>query len=72
MRVYDKNKTDIDIDIDEDKATSVFEKQNNYVVQGSQINSVHSKDSVSILTRFTALLNATITMASTATDEAKL
>lgn len=66
------NQKNIDISIDEDRATSAFEEHNNYVVLGSQIKSVHPKESVSISTRFTALLNATVGIASTATDEAKL
>lgn len=70
IRVSEKNNTEIIID--EDKATSAFEEHSNYVVQGSQIISVDQKESVSISTRFTALINATIGIASTATDEAKL
>lgn len=58
----EKNNTEIIID--EDKATSAFEEHSNYVVQGSQLISVDQKESVSISTRFTALINAT--------DEAKL
>jgi len=70
IRVSDKN--DTEINIDEGRATSAFEEHSNYVFQGSQITSVDQKESVSISTRFTALINATIGIASTATDEAKL
>ncbi|XP_016657057.1 uncharacterized protein LOC103308233 [Acyrthosiphon pisum] len=70
IRVSEKK--DIAINIDEDRATSAFEEHSNHVVQGSQITSIDQKESVSISTRFTALINATIEIASTATDEAKL
>ncbi|CAH1709364.1 unnamed protein product [Aphis gossypii] len=70
IRVSEKN--DTEINIDEDRATSAFEEHSNYVVQGSQITSVDQKESVSTSTRFTALINATIGIVSTTTDEAKL
>lgn len=50
------NNKNIDISIDEDRTTSALEEHNNYVVLVSQIKSVHPKESVSILIRFTAHL----------------
>jgi len=70
IRVSDKK--DTEMNIDEDRATLAFEEHSNYVVQGSQTTLVDQNESVSISTRFTALINATIGIASTATDEAKL
>ncbi|KAL5233994.1 hypothetical protein ACI65C_001404 [Semiaphis heraclei] len=61
-----------EISIDEDRETSAFDEHNRNVVEGVQINSVHPNESVSISTRFTALLNAAVGVANTATDEAKL
>jgi len=66
------DKKDTEINIDEDRAMSAFEEHSHYVVQRSQITSVDQKELVSISTRFIALINATIGIASTATDEAKL
>lgn len=69
IRVSNKK---FEISIDEDRETSAFDEHNRNVVEGVQINSVHPNESVSISTRFTALLNAAVGVANTATDEAKL
>ncbi|KAL5236531.1 hypothetical protein ACI65C_003941 [Semiaphis heraclei] len=65
IRVSNKK---FEISIDEDRETSAFDEHNRNVVEGVQINSVHPNESVSISTRFTALLNAAVGVANTATD----
>ncbi|CAI6354067.1 unnamed protein product [Macrosiphum euphorbiae] len=58
--------------IKETAAFNFLHGHSNHVVQASQITSVDQKELVSISTRFTALINATIGIASTARDAAKL
>lgn len=52
--------------------TSAFESHNNGVVMGSQEQTAHLRDAVSASSKLTALLNAALGIANSATDEGEL
>lgn len=69
VRISKKKQTNL---TNEEVTTLAFENHNNSVVMGSQDQTPHLKDAVSAPSQLTALLNAALGIASSATDEGKL